>query len=146
MITETNKAAVEIRDFMDQWADAVRAKDGIRSSANLSPRVILFDVIDPLQYTGAGALKERSEQWFSSFDGPIDFEMRNLSVTASDDVAFCHSLNRVKGIKKDGIPLEMWWRATVCLQKSDGRWRIVHQHNSVPFDTSTGKASLGLKP
>ena len=39
----------------------------------------------------------------------------------------------------------MWWRATVCCRKLDGKWMISHVHSSVPFDTEIDKASLGLK-
>jgi ketosteroid isomerase-like protein len=40
----------------------------------------------------------------------------------------------------------MWWRVTVCYRKIDGRWKIAHEHNSVPFNVNNGKASLDLKP
>jgi ketosteroid isomerase-like protein len=40
----------------------------------------------------------------------------------------------------------MWWRTTVCFRKLDGKWMVTHEHNSVPFDVESGKASLDLKP
>ena len=40
----------------------------------------------------------------------------------------------------------MWWRATVCYRKLDGRWLVTHEHASVPFDAQSGQASLGLEP
>ena len=40
----------------------------------------------------------------------------------------------------------MWVRATVCYRKIDGTWMVTHEHNSVPFDVESGKASLDLKP
>jgi ketosteroid isomerase-like protein len=46
----------------------------------------------------------------------------------------------------DGKRLEMWWRSTVCYQRIEGRWMVTHEHNSVPFDPQTGKASLDLRP
>jgi ketosteroid isomerase-like protein len=85
-------------------------------------------------------------EWFSSFEGPLGFEMRDLTVAASDDVAFCYSLNRVVGTRTDGGKLDMWWRATVCFREVDGRWLATREHASVPFDVADGKASLGLKP
>jgi hypothetical protein len=35
--------------------------------------------------------------------------------------------------------------ATVRYRKVRGSWMIVHDHNSVPFDPKTGKASLDLE-
>ena len=40
----------------------------------------------------------------------------------------------------------MWVRATTCYRKIDGTWMITHEHQSVPFDTESGKASLDLEP
>jgi hypothetical protein len=39
----------------------------------------------------------------------------------------------------------MWARATVCYREIDGKWMITHEHESVPFDVNSGKASLDLE-
>ena len=70
----------------------------------------------------------------------------NLTIAASGDVAFCHSLNHIDGTKTDGQKIAMWWRATVCFRKLDGAWQVTHEHSSVPVDMNTGKASLDLNP
>lgn len=36
--------------------------------------------------------------------------------------------------------------ATVCFHKIDEKWMVTHEHNSVPFDAKSGKASLDFKP
>ena len=148
MTKENNNGTDEaqIRKLMDDQVSAVREKDVNRSLSNYSPNILSFDVVNPLQKTGLEARKKRAEEWFSTFQGPIGYELRDLSITASDDVAFCHSLNRVNGTLKDGGVLDMWWRATVCYRKIGGEWTVTHEHNSVPFDVETGKASLDLKP
>jgi ketosteroid isomerase-like protein len=42
---------------------------------------------------------------------------------------------------------DLWYRSTIVLEKNAGRWRITHQHDSVPFymDGSLG-AAVNLKP
>ena len=40
----------------------------------------------------------------------------------------------------------MWLRTTTCYRKVGGEWLVTHEHNSVPFDVETGKASLALQP
>jgi uncharacterized protein (TIGR02246 family) len=136
----------EIRALLDHVATAIRAKDVGALMAHYAPDVMTFDLLSPLQYTGAEAIGKRVSQWFSSFQGPIGYEMRNLSITAGDDIAFCHSLNGSSGTSKDGAKVDMWWRATNGLRKIDGKWLITHSHSSEPFDTKTGKALLDLKP
>jgi uncharacterized protein (TIGR02246 family) len=136
----------EIRALLNHVATAIRAKDVDALMAHYAPDVLAFDLLSPLQYTGAEAIGKRVSQWFSSFQGPIGYEMRNLSITAGEDAAFCHSLNGSSGTNKDGTKIEMWWRATNGLRKIDGKWLVTHAHSSEPFDPKTGKALLGLKP
>jgi uncharacterized protein (TIGR02246 family) len=148
MITATNPALdqKQILSLMDLWADAVRSRNIGGRMSNYAPNVQLFDVVEPLEYFGSDAVRKRAAEWFSSFDGPLEFEMHDLRISSDGDVAFSHSLNHVTGTKTDGQKLDMWWRATLCLRKMDDQWMVTHEHNSVPFDVETGKALLDLKP
>jgi uncharacterized protein (TIGR02246 family) len=148
MTTQGTKAADEaaVRALIENIAKACRAKDATAVTANYAPNVLAFDVINPLQYTGADAAAKRATEWFASWQGAIAYEIHDLSIAAGDDTAFCHSLNQVNGTKADGQKVDMWWRATVCCRKLDGKWMVTHLHSSVPFDMETGKASLDLKP
>ena len=148
MTTASSKATDEaqIRKLIDDRVKAVRARDIDGAMSNISPDIVSFDVVNPLQHVGSDALRKRAEEWFSSFQGPIGFEVRDLRITTSDDVAFSHGLSHVSATRTDGVKLDMWWRATVCYRKIDGKWMVTHEHNSVPFDVETGKASLDLKP
>jgi ketosteroid isomerase-like protein len=38
-----------------------------------------------------------------------------------------------------------WVRATGCYRKIEGRWRIVHEQVSVPFDPRTSQAVFSLE-
>jgi uncharacterized protein (TIGR02246 family) len=136
----------QIRDAMAEWVTAACAKDVNRLMSHHAPDVLLFDVVNPLRYAGVDAARNRMEDWFSSFQGPINYEMRDMTIAADEDVAFCHSLQHVNGTKIDGTTFDVWWRATVCFRKLDGKWLVTHAHSSVPFDVETGRASLDLKP
>lgn len=140
----TDKA--EIAELIEAKVKAVRAKDIIGAMSSYAPDVLSFDVVNPLQYTGADAIVARLTAWFASFQGPIGYEIRDLNIMTSDDVAFSHCLNQVSASKTDGGKLNMWWRETVCYRKLDGVWLITHQHSSVPFDVANGQASLDLMP
>ena len=148
MTTENNNSndEVQIRTIIEGRVKAVGDKDSNALLSNHAPDALLFDVINPLQYIGAEKVRERSEEWFASYQSLIGYEIQDLSIKASDDVAFCHYLYRVSGTLNDGAKINMWVRATVCLSKTSGKWLIVHEHQSVPFDVETGKASLDLKP
>ena len=146
MTSSLEGAETEIGALLDEWVDALQAKDVARRTAAYAPDVALFDVVNPLRHSGLAALQARLASWFSTFAGPIGCEIRELDITADESIAFCHSLNRFHGTINDGGTLDMWVRFTVCLRKSDGRWLVTHEHASVPFDPATGTASLDVSP
>lgn len=148
MRTETSKVTDEtqIRTIIEDRVRAVGEKDSNGLLSNHATDILSFDVINPLQYTGIDTVRERAENWFSSYQSSIGYEVRDLNITASDSVAFCHFLYQISGTLNDGGKINMWVRATVCLSKIEDKWMIKHEHQSVPFDVETGKASLDLKP
>jgi ketosteroid isomerase-like protein len=148
MTKENNKAddEAQIRTIIEGRVEAVRDKDISALLSDHAPDVLAFDVINPLQYSGLDKVRERAEKWLSAYQSSIGYEIRDLSIEASDEVAFCSYLYRVSGTLTSGDKINMWVRATVCLRKIDGKWMIVHEHQSVPFDVETGKASLDIKP
>ena len=91
--------------------------------------------------------KKGLEAWFSSFGGPIQYENRDLNITAGDQVAFCHSLGRMIATTTNGPRIDIWFRHTLGFRKIDGRWKITHEHSSVPFYMDgSHKAAVDLKP
>ena len=147
-MTEKNSAADErsIRGIIEERVAAISEQDVEKLLTHHAPDVLSFDVLDPLQHAGSDTIRRRAERWLSSYEGPPGYEVRDLNVTAGETVAFCRYLYRVTGTLKAGGTVDMWVRATVCFGKADGGWKIVHEHQSVPFDAQTGKASLDLKP
>jgi uncharacterized protein (TIGR02246 family) len=148
MATENSKATdeAEIRRQIERRVMAVQDKDIAGLVSNYAPDVVSFDVVNQLQYKGSEAIRKRLEEWFGSFQSQIGYEVRDLSISVGEAVAFCHFLFRVSGTLADGGAVGMWVRATACLRKIDGKWMITHEHDSVPFDATSGKASLDLEP
>jgi uncharacterized protein (TIGR02246 family) len=150
MTTANTKATEEaqIRTLIDNWADAMGVKDADGVVSQYAPDSIKFILAPPLQYTRDNPFgKKALEQWFSSFQGPIGYEIRDLDITTSDDVAFCHSLNRMMATTKGGEKVDLWFRETLGFRKIDGKWTITHEHSSVPFYMDGSyKAAINLKP
>lgn len=136
----------QIRAVIESWAGAVRNKDVHARLENHAPDVVTFDAVSPLRRVGTAGIQQRVQEWFGIYEGPIGYEVRDLSITAGNEVGFSHSLSRVSGSLKDGKKVDMWVRETCCFRNVHGKWMATHTHVSVPFDATTGKAALDLKP
>jgi uncharacterized protein (TIGR02246 family) len=146
LATNTTIDQAQIVKLIDRWANANRSKDVEARISNYSKNVRVFDVVEPMEYFGLDAVRERASDWFSTFEGPLEFENHDLRIATDNDVAFSYSLNHVIGTKVGGGRVDMWWRATICYRKMDDKWMVAHEHNSVPFKPETGQAQLDLKP
>jgi uncharacterized protein (TIGR02246 family) len=140
----TNEGA--IRDLIDRCVNAIRTKDIEAVMSAYAADVVAFDVIPPLQYVGADAYRKVWQELFDTFQSPIPYEIRDLTITAGDDIAFSHSLNRNNGTMKNGHKVDLWLRFTACYRKIKGEWRIAHLQVPLPVDLRTGKAAVDLQP
>ena len=148
MATEENRTRNEaaIRELIDDFVEAIRAKKLDDVMSMFAPEVVSFDLGPPLQHGGGDKFRQRWQELFESYRDSIHYEVRDLSITADNDVAFSRSLNRICGILQHGGQSDRWVRWTACYRKLDGRWLIVHEHVSVPVDVRNAKAILDLKP
>ncbi|MGF1676709.1 MAG: YybH family protein [Rivularia sp. (in: cyanobacteria)] len=136
----------EIRQMIDNWVESVRAKDIDGLMSHYVDDSVLFDIMPPLKHQGTSAYRQLWQQCFPYFQGDINYEIRDFNITVSSDIAFSHSLNRMSGTTTNGEEIDNWMRVTVCYQKIDGKWMIVHEHVSVPIDMENSKALFDLKP
>ncbi|MEU8233893.1 SgcJ/EcaC family oxidoreductase [Actinoplanes sp. NPDC048967] len=136
----------ELRALVEERIAAVRAKDPKPLAARQHPDVVTFNVLPPLHARGGAAVERATRAWFDGYASEIGYEVRDLQVTADGDVGFCSFLYHVSGTLHSGAQVDMWVRATLGCRRVDGRWLIVHDHESVPFDPETGQALIGLRP
>jgi ketosteroid isomerase-like protein len=87
-----------------------------------------------LQNTGTDAIRDCAGKWLSAYQSSIGYEVRNPCITTGETAAFCHHLYRHSETLNEGGKVDMWVRATICLQKTDGKWLIVHGRQSVAFE------------
>lgn len=139
-------AEQELLDLVDERVRAVRERDSATLAARPTGDVITFDVLPPLNSSGSQATAEHLQAWFDGYNGPINYSAHDVRVRAEGDLGFCSFLYHVGGTLKTGDEVNMWVRATLCCRRIDGRWRIVHDHESVPFDPATGQALISLEP
>ena len=136
----------DIRRRIENYVAAIRAKDIDRVMPIFAPHLVSFDLEPPLQHLGADAKRKNWARAFAAYEGPLGYEVRQLAVVLSDDVAFVHGLNRISGTLNNGNKVGYWVRWSPCFRKIDGEWLIVHDHVSVPIDVVSGQGLRNLEP
>jgi NAD(P)H-dependent FMN reductase/ketosteroid isomerase-like protein len=141
---EADEAA--IRSRLDEIIEGLRAKDLDALRRVYAPDVVSFDVEPPLQHVGVEAKLKNWAKVFTIFE-KVDYELRDLTITVSADLAVGHGFGRISGTLQNGAAVNgMWVRATFCLRKAGGEWVIAHDQASVPFDVATGRGVADLEP
>jgi uncharacterized protein (TIGR02246 family) len=131
----------QIRAVVESCAQAIRRKDVEAVLAHFAPELVAFDMMPPFRQD-ARAYKQTYAQWFSMIDGPIDYQISDLQVAAGGDVGFCAMTSRVRYTTRTGEKQDGSVRVTIGLRKINNKWLAVHEHVSVPFDMTTGKAIM----
>ncbi|WP_218877966.1 YybH family protein [Streptomyces sp. TLI_55] len=135
-----------IRRNIEKLIEGLQAKDPDALRPLYAPDIVSFDVQPPLQHVGVEAKLKNWEPVFTGFE-TVRYEIRDLTLSVGDDLAFGHAFGRLGGTLKGGTAIDgMWVRVTYCLRKTGGEWLITHDQVSVPFDIATGKGVVDLEP
>jgi ketosteroid isomerase-like protein len=124
----------QVRDVLLQWAQATREDRRDEILANHLPNALIYDVLPPMKYEGAEAYRASWDEWQPDAGADSRFELQDLTVTATSDLAFAHCFIKCGGTTPNGKTFEDLVRATFCLTKANGLWKIAHQHISKPFE------------
>lgn len=143
--TKNTSAEAEIRALLDSWLKAVTTNDLDATMAHYAPDVVAYDAILALQFKGLDVYRKHW-QMCMSMCSEMSFKFHDIHISAGDDVAFSHCLNRCGGKDKDGKENTSWMRMSTGYRKINGKWKIVHEHFSAPFDMESGKALFDLQP
>jgi len=140
------QAETEIRQVVQTLNDAAKRKDleGVKDC--YVKDAIAFDLVPPLVTRGAEAYANNWLVAYEMFEGPMQIDVRDMVIHASDDVAFLYMLEHFGGMGKDGKQLGLWIRITSGLRRINGSWKIVHEHGSVPIDMKSDRPLLNEQP
>lgn len=131
---EDEDAEGEIRRIDAELTAAHRERDVDRLIACYAADAEVFHPMSGLPQSGTDALRTAHEWWLSTLTGPVDREVLEFRVRVDESVAFSHALVRLRGTLTEGEPLDTVVRTTTGYRAAGDRWKIVHQHTSVPFD------------
>jgi ketosteroid isomerase-like protein len=116
--------------------------DGIMSF--YAPNCVLYDACTPLQFTGEQAIRKDVMNLFGPLQS-LTIKVREMTVHGDRQLAVARSILELTAVGAKGGTSNMTCRVTDCWQRLDGRWRIIHQHASLPCDLRTGKTEFNAK-
>jgi len=125
--------------------ESVRTRDLDGIKTIFAPGLVSFDIEPPLRHLGAEAKWNNWIKVFTVYQA-IDYELRDLTVQVSGDLAVAYSINHISGTLQTGDTNDYWLRWTAVFRKIDGTWLITHDQVSVPTDFATGRSRLDLEP
>ena len=97
--------------------------------------LLAFDVTAPTVYDGLDSFRQTWQGTRNDDRAIPRVDVMDMRIHADSTLAYATCLLNV--LARDGASLmQAPLRATFCLRRSDGRWRIVHQHISRVYDES----------
>lgn len=137
-----------VREVIDSQLAALSSKEVKGTISVYGKGGVMYTLAPPLrsQNDDEASASAAVQQWFDTWDGPVQYETRDLDIRVSGDLALATCLRRMIGDQK-GKHVDMWFRKTLGFTRVEGEWKIIHDHESVPFymDGSM-KAAVDLKP
>jgi uncharacterized protein (TIGR02246 family) len=127
----TSNDETEIRTLIERWARAVREEDRAGIRADHDPDILMFDVPPPLSQ-GLDAYMASWETFFSLAEKPVAFAFHDVQVECSGDVGYATAVGRCVTTDAKGHREPLDFRLTMGLRKVGGRWRVLHEHHSLP--------------
>jgi len=121
-----------IRTLIDRWAEAVRKEDFTAIRADHDPDILMFDVPPPFLSRGIDAYMATWDLFFSCVKKPVTFDFEDVEITAGPEVAFATAKGNCVNTDRDGKREPLEFRLTMGLKKIDGKWRVMHEHHSLP--------------
>ena len=140
---------------MDEIREAVLARAALLETGDVkamlaysAPNVVQMSLAPPLVEHVDTSETTPVEQWLATFEAPPRRTVTRLDITADGDVAFATSIDSLSATPKgSSTPFTLWYRVTLGLRRFEGRWLVVHEHESVPFYMDAQmRAAIDLQP
>jgi ketosteroid isomerase-like protein len=137
MEIETTDLEQEVMRVLENWSNALRAKDLDALGRCYAEDVRVFDL--GARMVGYDNLRALWESCLPYFPNPIGTERKDIQIMAVPGMAPVTFLSRLIGMESDHPSAKSWLRTTVCLRKVGDEWKIVHDHISLPVDCGAEK-------
>ncbi len=136
----------DIRRTFAAWTAAVEARDLDGITANHTADSVLYDAIPPYKTIGKEAIRQAWANCLPYFPEAFATECRDIIVHVAGDVGVVHGLFHFVPTPADDPSGQTWMRMTIVYRRSDGIWKVLHEHVSVPFNPLNNQAWFIKQP
>jgi uncharacterized protein (TIGR02246 family) len=136
----------ELRAVHDDWFAGTARKDLDALMAHVDDDVVSYEHDPPLQHLGLAAVRAACARGLDAAPGAVGWDVPDLRTLVSGELAVAWGLNHMTAQLPGGVLAESWSRGTRVFRRRAGRWSMVHQHVSFPYDPATGAARTDLRP
>ncbi len=138
----------EIREVILARAAALETGDVKAMLAYSAPEVVQMSLAPPLVEHVDTTDPTPTERWIATFEAPPRRTVTRLDITADGDVAFATSIDSLTATPRGAEEsFTLWYRVTLGLRRVEGRWLVIHEHESVPFHMDAEmRAAVDLQP
>lgn len=139
----------DVRAMMQQKTDSwlKRDADGVMDLYWNSPELMTFDILPPMMSFGWEEGMRTTVNFRDGCIGPVEMRCLNPHVIVADDGKHAYSYGvwelKTESTKYGKMDFQM--RQSSFWKKMDGRWKVVHEHNSMPLDKDNADKYFAAK-
>lgn len=134
-----------IRKLLDDGCEGFVKKDIKAAMAPYGRDLYTFDIAPPQHKDYAQLYKENKELMDAVASTPT-CTYREMTIKSYGNVAYAHYILPYSVTLKSGASIDLEGRGTDVFEKSRNKWRIVHEHFSVPVNPMTGQGMMKATP
>lgn len=138
--SKTHQSEQELRQLISNWSQALEARDAAGLVADYTPEVVSYDAIPPYKNVGPATIRQAWEHCLPYFPETFKSEHRDLAFHIDGDMAVVHGLHHFVTESPEEACGQTWMRVTVCYRRINGKWKVFHEHISVPFNPMNNQA------
>jgi ketosteroid isomerase-like protein len=126
----------QVADFFSLYKDSAWNKDSESMILLYDERVTVFDMWNKAHYSGLAEWSKTIKQWLGSLkDERVNVIFEMTDIQNGENVSFASSIIQYEAISIDHkIIRSMRNRITLGFTKSEGLWKVKHQHTSAPIN------------
>lgn len=141
---DTGTAAIHA--LLEAYVAAHDRRDAAALATLYAPDAWVADLAPPLLRRGRPAAGMQG--WFDSKSGPIRVAFHDLQMQVDGGICLVQTLRHTHAPHPDDPDDSDWWsRLSLVLRRGNDGWRIVHEHESVPYYMDGSfRAAVDLTP